>query len=185
VSGVIAAELRGAVEAMAGLVALSAQVIRAAEVLKAALASGHTVFACGNGGSAGEAQHFMTELSGRFRVERRGLAGVSLNSDGTALTAIGNDYGFERVFARQLEALARPGDVLVGLSTSGNSANVLRALELAREMGVSRIGLTGRDGGAMGPLCEVEIRVPLKDTARIQESHLAIIHALCAALDAN
>jgi len=144
-----------------------------------ALQGGGKVLLCGNGGSAADAQHVAAELVGRFKAERRGLAAVALTTDTSALTAIANDYGFERVFARQVEALARPGDVVVGLSTSGNSANVLAAVETAKGIGCRTVGLTGRDGGRLGRMVDVHLNVPHDDTARVQEAHITLGHILC------
>jgi D-sedoheptulose 7-phosphate isomerase len=157
---------------------------RAAAAVVECLERRGTVFACGNGGSASDAQHLVGELVGRFRAERRALAAVALGTDPATLTAVGNDYGFERVFARQLEALARPGDVLVAISTSGNSPNVLAAVAAAKARGVSVITLTGAGGGKLGALADVWLEAPSKVVARIQEVHGLCIHALCEAVDA-
>lgn len=168
---------------MAGDAALHAAIARAAGLCVATLRAGGTVLWCGNGGSAADAQHLAAELVGRLALERRGLAALALNADTAALTAIGNDYGFERVFARQVEALGRPGDVLVALSTSGRSANVIAALEAARAGGLTRIGLTGRTGGAMAELADPCLRVPADDTQLIQEAHIVIGHVLCGLIE--
>jgi D-sedoheptulose 7-phosphate isomerase len=157
---------------------------RTADVLVAAIRAGRTVLFCGNGGSAADAQHLAAELVGRFEAERRAYAAIALTTDTSALTALGNDYGFERVFARQVEALARPGDVLVALSTSGNSPNVLAAADTARARGCVTIGLTGGDGGALATRCDHAIVVPSGRTSRIQEAHITIGHAWCAVIDA-
>jgi len=156
----------------------------AAAALRDCLARGGTVFACGNGGSAADAQHLVGELVGRFRAERRALPAVALGTDPATLTAVANDYGFERVFARQLEALARPGDLLVALSTSGNSPNVLAAVEAARARGLAVLAFTGAGGGRLGPLADHRVEAPSKVVARIQEVHGLCIHALCEAIDA-
>lgn len=152
-------------------------------VLFDALAGGHKVLICGNGGSAADAQHFAAELTGRFEKERLGLPGIALTTDTSALTAIGNDYGFDRVFARQVEALGREGDVLVAISTSGNSPNVLSAIESARAAAMRVIGLTGGDGGKMKELCDHLVTIPSRRTARIQEMHITVIHIWCELLD--
>lgn len=144
-----------------------------------ALRDGGTLYWCGNGGSAADAQHFSAELIGRFERERRALASVALTADSAVLTSLGNDYGFSEVFRRQVEGLLRPGDVLVGISTSGTSANVLEAVREARARGGATIGLLGRDGGTIGPLCDFPLIVPAANTARIQESHALIGHLLC------
>ena len=147
------------------------------------LKNGNKILLCGNGGSASDAQHIAAELTGRYKSERRGLPGIALNTDTSALTAIANDYGYDRVFDRQVEALANEGDLLIGISTSGNSANVISALRTAREMGCKCVGLSGRDGGAMNEVCDLNIIVPSDDTPRIQEMHILIGHTLCQAVD--
>ncbi len=147
--------------------------------VSAALECGGRVFWLGNGGSAADSQHLAAELVGRFERERPGLAAIALTSDTAVLTSVANDYGFEFVFARQVEALCRRGDVLIGMSTSGNSANVLRAMECAERLGVYRIGLTGQAGGRLRYCCELWLGVPSDSTARIQEAHMLIGHILC------
>jgi len=149
-----------------------------------AIQGGGTIFFGGNGGSAAESQHLAGELVSRFYYDRPAMRSVALNADTAILTAIGNDYGYDRSLARPLEALARPGDVLVALSTSGQSANILTALSSARSLGIRTIGLTGRDGGKMPPLCDIELRVPSDSTPRIQEAHLIIGHLLCQGIEA-
>jgi D-sedoheptulose 7-phosphate isomerase len=171
-------------QAMAGDAALCAATAEAAALLAARLRQGGKLLLCGNGGSAADAQHWAGELVGRFHRDRPGLAAIALTTDSTILTAIGNDYGFERVFARQVEALGRPGDVLFALSTSGNSKNVLAALEAARAVGMARIGFTGRGGGTMESLCDLCLRIPSDSTPRIQEGHEALGHAICAMVEA-
>jgi len=147
------------------------------------LKRGNKVLLCGNGGSAADAQHIAAELTGRYKTERRGLPGIALTTDTSALTAIGNDYGYDRVFDRQVEALANKGDLLIGISTSGNSANVVSALTLAKEMGCATLGLSGRDGGAMNDVCDVNLVVPSNDTPRIQEMHILFGHTICHIID--
>jgi D-sedoheptulose 7-phosphate isomerase len=137
----------------------------------------------GNGGSAADAQHIAAELIVRYAKDRPPISALALTTDSSALTACGNDFGYEAVFARQVEGLGRPGDVAIGISTSGNSANVLRALHQARVMGLHTVGLTGGKGGQMGSLCDVLISVPSPVTARIQEMHITIGHVLCKALE--
>ncbi len=144
---------------------------------------GGKLLVMGNGGSAADAQHFVAEIVGRFKMERRGLPAISLSTDTSILTAIGNDYGFDKVFRRQVEALAVPGDLVVGISTSGNSPNVLQALELAREIGCSTVGLLGTDGGSIKSVCDVALVVPTSDTPRVQEGHITIIHIVCDLLE--
>ena len=147
------------------------------------LKNGIKVLLCGNGGSAADAQHIAAELTGRYKSERRGLPGIALTTDTSALTAIGNDYGYDRVFDRQVEALANKGDLLIGISTSGNSINVINALKVAREIGCKTLGLTGRDGGAMNELCDINLVVPSNDTPRIQEMHILFAHTICQIID--
>ena len=144
------------------------------------LRGGGKILACGNGGSAADAQHLAAELVGRFRDERHALAAIALTADTATLTALSNDYGFERVFARQVEALARPGDLLVLHSTSGESPNVVRAAQAARARGVEIVAFLGKSGGQLRELADIALVVPSDDTARIQELHLAIEHIICA-----
>jgi D-sedoheptulose 7-phosphate isomerase len=160
-----------------------AAVFAAADALLSALRAGRKVLVCGNGGSAADSQHFAAELVGRFARERSAWPALALSTDTSILTAIGNDFAFDRVFARQVEAHGRPGDVLVGISTSGGSPNVLAAVETARARGLVTIGLTGRDGGALGRLVDVHLNVPSTSTARIQEVHITILHVLSELLE--
>ncbi|SFM05417.1 D-sedoheptulose-7-phosphate isomerase [Pelosinus propionicus] len=150
---------------------------------KEAVLNGRTVFFCGNGGSAADSQHLAAEFVGRFVKERRGLAAVALTTDTSILTAVSNDYGYEQMFSRQVEALVRAGDVLIGLSTSGNSQNVILAIHKAKQLGAITIGLSGGNGGKMVEACDVCITVPDKVTARIQEAHILIGHILCEIMD--
>ena len=150
-----------------------------------AMKNGKKILIFGNGGSAADAQHIAAELVGRYKTERRGLPAIALTTDTSALTAIANDFGYEKVFERQVEALANEGDLLIGISTSGNSSNVNRALKLGREMGCKTIGLSGKDGGDMNGLCDLNIVVPSDDTPRIQEMHIMIGHILCQAVDST
>jgi D-sedoheptulose 7-phosphate isomerase len=152
------------------------------------LGRGSKILSCGNGGSAADAQHFAAELLGRFERERAGMPAVALTTDTSALTAISNDYGYEDVFAKQVAALGADGDVLLAISTSGNSENVLRAIHVAHAKGMRVVALTGRDGGSMARALEktdYEIRVPAERTCRIQEVHLLAIHCLCDVIDAE
>lgn len=162
---------------------LDPQVLSAGHRLAAVLASGGKIMFCGNGGSAADAQHLASELTGRFIKDRRPLAGLALTTDSSALTCIANDYQFDEVFARQVQGLGRAGDALVAISTSGNSANVLRAVEAAKSMGIYTLGLLGRDGGQLGALCDAGIVVPHEVTARIQEAHILIGHTLCGLIE--
>ncbi len=150
-----------------------------AEAMTAALHNGCKIFWCGNGGSAADSQHLAAELVGRFRRERRGLPSMALTTDTSILTSVGNDYGYEAVFARQVEAMGAAGDVLVGISTSGNSRNVLAALELARTQGMVTVAFTGAGGGKMAGVADHLFAVPSQDTARIQEAHILAGHMLC------
>jgi D-sedoheptulose 7-phosphate isomerase len=150
-----------------------------------ALQSGHMVFWCGNGGSAADCQHLAAELVGRFRRERKGLASIALTTDSSILTSIGNDYGYDCVFARQVEALCRPGDVLVGISTSGSSPNVYSAISKARDIGVYTFAMTGKGGGLLATLADICLQVPSSDTARVQESHILMGHLLCDLIETH
>ena len=158
---------------------LDESVAQSGKAIAQSLQHGGKVMFCGNGGSAADSQHLAAEFTGRFIKDRRPLAALALSTDSSALTCIANDYSFDQVFSRQVAALGRTGDCLVGISTSGNSSNVLRALEVAREIGVITIGLLGRDGGDIKRLCDVAIVVPSQTTARIQEAHIIIGHTLC------
>lgn len=162
-----------------------APIVRAAQAVRAAAAAGGKVLAFGNGGSAADAQHLATELVGRFLRERAALPALALTADTAVLTSVANDYGFERVFARQIEALGRAGDVAFAISTSGGSANVLRALEAAKARGLTTIALTGRDGGPVGAAAQIHINVPDHSTPRVQEVHRTLIHAICELVERN
>lgn len=155
----------------------------ACETVLSVLKDGKKVILAGNGGSAGDAQHIAAELTGRYVKERISLPGIALTVDTSALTAIGNDYGYDRVFARQLEGLGQPGDVFIGISTSGNSESILQAFAIARQKGLKTLGLSGRDGGKMNGACDLNIIVPSEVTARIQEMHILIGHIICKAID--
>ncbi|MEM7680772.1 MAG: SIS domain-containing protein [Planctomycetota bacterium] len=183
----VSTNLRHTAEEAAAVVAalgeLEPDLDRAAGLLIGALRNGGKALACGNGGSAADAAHFTTELVVRFEADRAGLPAVSLSSHGGDLTAIGNDLDFERVFARQVEALGRPGDVLLAMSTSGQSPNVVAGLRRAKELGLATIALLGRDGGACQGLADVELIVAHPRTARVQEAHQVLLHALCGAVD--
>ena len=147
------------------------------------LRNGGKILIFGNGGSAADAQHIAAELVGRYKVERKGLPAIALTTDTSALTSIGNDYGYSHVFDRQVEALANKGDVVIGISTGGSSVNVISALSLAKELGCKTIGFSGRDGGEMNTLCDVNLVVPAEDTPRIQEMHIVIGHTICHLID--
>lgn len=144
---------------------------------------GNQVFVCGNGGSASDAQHFAAELTGRYQMDRPGYPATALTTDSSALTSIGNDYGFEEIFARQLQALSRDGDLLVGISTSGNSANVIRAVEYAKKNNIQSVVLLGRDGGKLVGLADSDLTIDVDSTARIQEAHILMLHIICEAFE--
>lgn len=165
---------------------LPSRIVLAAELMARCLQDGHKILSCGNGGSAADAQHFSSELLNRFEMERPGLPAVALTTDSSTLTSIANDYTYREVFGKQVRALGQGGDVLLAISTSGNSGNVSAAIEAAHERDMRVVALTGRDGGSMaGALAaaDVEIRVPVAVTARIQEVHLLVIHCLCDLID--
>lgn len=149
------------------------------QLIKTAIHNGHKVLFCGNGGSAADAQHLAAEFIGRFQKERPSLPAIALTTDSSILTAVANDYGYNAVFERQVAGLGRPGDVLVGISTSGNSQNVVAAITLAKEKGMATIGMTGRGGGKMAEICDVALAVPSEVTARTQEMHILVGHILC------
>jgi D-sedoheptulose 7-phosphate isomerase len=166
-------------EVARGLSCLAGDAAKTVDIICRALAAGGQLLIAGNGGSAADAQHIAAELTGRFRLERRPLRALALHANTSALTAIGNDYGYEHVFARELSAHARSGDVLLAISTSGNSQNILRAIEAARAQGITVIGLTGASGGKMRTVCDLCLCVQSATTARIQEMHITIAHAIC------
>ena len=155
----------------------------AAKLCLDCLKNGNKILLFGNGGSAADAQHIAAELVGRYKTERKGLAAIALTTDTSALTAISNDYGYDCVFDRQVEALANSGDVAIGISTGGSSANVASALKLAKDLDCKTIGFSGRGGGEMNELCDINIVVPAQDTARIQEMHIVIGHTICHLID--
>jgi D-sedoheptulose 7-phosphate isomerase len=162
---------------------VAADIERAGALLVEVVGGGGQVLAFGNGGSAADAQHFVAELVGRFERTRRGWPAVALTVDTAVLTSVGNDFGFDAVFARQVEALGRPGDLAIGITTSGRSPNVVRGLETAKARGLRTIALTGGDGGAAGRLAEVHVNVPETVTARVQEAHITVLHLWCALVD--
>ena len=165
---------------------LSATVAEGAGMVVECLLGGHKILSCGNGGSAGDAQHFSSEMLNRFERDRPGLPAVALTTDSSTLTSIANDYTWELVFSKQVEALGQPGDLLLAITTSGNSANVLKAVMAAHGRNMRVIALTGRDGGSLVELLrpgDLEIRIPADSTARIQEVHILIIHCLCDLVD--
>lgn len=153
------------------------------DIIQTVIKSNNKVYLAGNGGSAADAQHIAAELTGRFVKERKPLPGMALTTDTSALTAIANDYGYDQVFSRQLAAFVQPGDLFIGISTSGNSESILNAIEVAKAAGCKTIGLTGRGGGKMNDVCDVNIVVPSQITARVQEMHILIGHIFCKAVD--
>lgn len=166
-----------------GMNALDSPLRSATIAVVSALRRGGKLLLCGNGGSAADCQHIAAELTGRLRAERPPLAAIALTTDTSALTCIGNDYGYEQIFARQVRAIGKAGDCLLAISTSGNSPNVLKALIVAAELGITKIGFLGRDGGQMRALCDISLIVPSNDTARIQEGHIFLAHTLCADIE--
>jgi D-sedoheptulose 7-phosphate isomerase len=165
---------------------LAPAITTAAELMTSTLRAGNKILSCGNGGSAGDAQHFSCELLNRFEMERPGLAAIALTSDSSTLTAIANDYNFDQIFSKQVAALGNPSDCLLAISTSGNSANVVAAIQAAHKKEMMVVALTGKDGGSIGRALksnDIEIRVPDERTARIQEVHLVVIHSLCDVID--
>lgn len=179
----ISDDIRENLSVTAALEPLSEQISETAKTILSRLQAGGKLIAFGNGGSAADAQHFAAELVGRYRADRQAIAAVALTTDTSALTAIANDYGFHEVFARQLAAIGQPQDVVVAFSTSGNSPNVLRALECARELRVPRIGFTGRGGGKMRGLVDICLCVPSDSVARIQEAHILLVHILAGMIE--
>src|SRR6266849_2096349 len=159
--------------------ALSAEIVNVAEHIITTLHTGGKVLTCGNGGSAADAQHFAAELVGRYRRERPGWSAIALTVDPSVLTSLCNDYGFEQIFARQVQALGRPGDILVAISTSGRSKNVLAAVEVASALGIRTIGLTGQGTSKLGEIVDHHLPIPSTNTAFIQQAHIAVIHIIC------
>ena len=155
------------------------QIIDLSEIMLQVFKKNNKILICGNGGSAADSQHFAAELTGRYKRERRGLGAIALSTDTSALTAIGNDYGYEYVFLRQVEALANQGDIFFGISTSGHSKNIILAMKEAKKRGCITVALGGRDGGEMAQIADFSLVVPSQDTPRIQEMHIFIIHCLC------
>ena len=154
-----------------------------ASTIAGSVRKGGKVLICGNGGSAADSQHIAAELVGRFKKERRAIAALALTTDTSILTALGNDYSFDKIFARQVEAHGRNGDILIAISTSGSSLNVLNAVNKAREMGLTAIGLLGRDGGTIKPVCDLALVIENADTARVQEMHILAAHIICGLVE--
>lgn len=178
--------LRGHVEVINALSTDDVSLInRMADVIVSALDNGGKLLVMGNGGSAADAQHFAAEMVGRFQAERKAIPAVALTTDTSVLTAVANDYGFERIFSRQIEALARPGDVVFGISTSGQSGNILQALQAARSANCHLLCLSGQDGGPVAKIADLTLIVPSLEVPYIQEVHLTIIHLLCKLIEAR
>ena len=175
--------LKEHISLMSGMHGLDKEVLQVGGLAAQTLQTGGKILFCGNGGSASDSQHLAAELTGRFIKDRKPLGAIALTTDTSALTSIANDYAFEEVFARQVTALGRSGDLLVGISTSGNSKNIIRAVEEARALGMPTVGLLGRDGGQLRALCDYAIVVPSEVTARIQEAHILIGHTLCGLIE--
>lgn len=171
------------IELMQTLNSLDAEISQAVSHVVTALKNGHKLLLCGNGGSAADSQHIAAEFTGRFMKDRPPIAALALSTDSSALTCIGNDYSFADVFSRQVMALGRPGDCLIGISTSGNSDNVIKAVLAAKSINMITIGLLGRDGGSLKDICDCAIVVPSEVTARIQEAHILIGHSICGAVE--
>lgn len=176
-------ELAEHISTISKMDALKDNINTACQIVSEALKDGKKLLICGNGGSAADSQHFAAELTGRYKTERTPLPAIALSTDTSALSAIGNDYGFEYVFSRQVLALGESGDVFVGISTSGNSKNVILALESAKQKGMKTLCLLGKGGGELKDLADHAIIIPSDDTARIQEMHILAIHTLCEAID--
>jgi len=172
-------------QALATLLEMTDKLEASVTYMRRVITNGGKIFTCGNGGSAADAQHFASELTGRFEKNRQGYAAIALTTDSSSLTAIGNDFGFEFIFSRQLQALAQTGDLLFAISTSGNSANVVQAVNYARSNDVYSIGLLGRDGGKLAELVDLPLIVPVERTARVQEAHIFILHLLCELLESD
>lgn len=180
---IVRQSLREHADTIAQLDALRPQIVQFAELVQAALTRGGKILFMGNGGSAADSQHLAAELVGRFQTERRGLAAIALSTDTSILTSVGNDYGFEQIFSRQVEALCRPEDVLVGISTSGNSPNVVRAIKVGQAIGARTVAMTGAGGGKLAEICDLTLAMPSRVTARVQEAHILVGHILCELID--
>jgi D-sedoheptulose 7-phosphate isomerase len=181
-------QVRAELEALGALLARfpeaeAAKVVTMAETIAAALVEGRTVFTCGNGGSAADAQHIAGEIVGRFRHKERGYGAHALTTNSSVVTSLANDYSFDEIFSRQIEGMARPGDVLLALSTSGGSPNVIRAVEAARRLGVRAFAFSGKGGGRLAEIAELAVVVPHDDFARIQEIHITLGHILCGLVE--
>ena len=176
-------EFKAHIKTANSLYALTDEVAEAAQLCINCLKNGGKIFLMGNGGSAADAQHIAAELVGRYKTERKGLSAIALTTDISAITAVANDYGYSNVFERQVEAIAKKGDVVIGISTSGISDNVVRGLKLASKLNCKTIGLSGKDGGEMTKICNINLVAPSNDTPRIQEMHIIIGHIICQLID--
>lgn len=165
--------------------ALLPQISAVADEMRACIARGGKILLMGNGGSAADSQHIAAEIVGRYKKERKGLPAIALTTDTSILTSVGNDYGYEYIFSRQIEALCSPQDLVIGLTTSGNSPNVVRGIETAKQIGATTVGMTGGNGGKLTALCDHNLIMPSNDTPRIQEAHIFIGHSLCDLLEAD
>jgi D-sedoheptulose 7-phosphate isomerase len=178
-------ELQAHTTLFAQLKSIFPQVISVANELRATMQRGGKILIMGNGGSAADSQHIAAEIVGRYKKERRGLPAIALTTDTSIITSIGNDYGYDYIFARQIEALCRPEDLVIGITTSGNSKNVVNAIMEANSIGATTVGLTGGTGGKLSELCKFNLIMPSTDTPRIQEAHIFIAHSLCGMLEAD
>ena len=172
-------------EMYAALPNLFAQISDVGILLQNCIKNGGKILLCGNGGSAADAQHIAAEIVGRFKKERKGMPAIALTTDTSILTSVGNDYGYDYIFARQIEALCRPEDLVIGITTSGNSANVVSAMQAAKEIGAVTVGLTGGTGGKLTAICDHNLVMPSSVTARIQEAHIFVGHSLCEILESE
>jgi len=172
-------------DVMSKLAALLPQIAAVADEMHACIARGGKILLMGNGGSAADSQHIAAEIVGRYKKERKGLPAIALTTDTSILTSVGNDYGYEYIFSRQVEALCLPQDLVIGLTTSGNSPNVVRGIETAKQIGAVTVGMTGGSGGKLTALCDYNLIMPSNDTPRIQEAHIFIGHSLCDLLEAD
>ncbi len=177
--------IQATVRCLESLRQIRSEIDRAAELILKTVRSGNKLLICGNGGSAAEAQHFSTELVGRYFKNRRSLPSVALNADGSLLSCIGNDYGYDSVFSRQIEGLAKPGDIVIGITSSGNSANIIAALNTAKKMGLESISFLGRGGGKAKGLATVDLIIPGDSGRAAQEAHLFLVHHFCDLIDAE
>ncbi len=178
-------EINEHIEIASSIFSQSREIVTCANICIDCLESGGKILLFGNGGSASDAQHIAAELVGRYKTERIGLSAIALTTDTSIITSIGNDFGYDKIFSRQVEAIANSGDTFIGISTSGKSTNVINALKLARKLNCNAIGMSGRDGGEMNEICNINLVIKSDDTARIQEMHILIGHIICNLIDQN